>query len=142
MPKVITDQKTREICRMINSWDNQQKLDWNTICLGAQEILGWNTPPTRQALNKKPTIKIAYQSKKESLRKELERLENQPRPKTIKEGAERISRLESELERLNLINSKLVEMANIMIYNASLAGLKKSDLMKSMPSIKEPSNKR
>ncbi len=64
MPKVITDQQTRDICRMINTWDTQHKLDWNTICLGAQEILGWTTPPTRQALNKKTTIKLAYQAKK------------------------------------------------------------------------------
>lgn len=64
MPKVITDQQTRDICRMINTWDTQHKLDWNTICLGAQEILGWTTPPTRQALNKKTTIKLAYQAKR------------------------------------------------------------------------------
>ncbi|HDS1756047.1 hypothetical protein [Pseudomonas sp. M5] len=139
MPKVITDKQTREICRMIHAWDcNQHKLDWNTICLGAQEILHWPTPPTRQALNKKPTIKLAYQAKKEVIRRELEQAARLPRPKTIKEGAERILRLENEIEHLKILNSKLAEIFNIIVYNASLAGLKKHDLMKPMPTTKEP----
>lgn len=141
MPKVITDQQTRDICRMINTWDTQHKLDWNAICLGAQEILGWGTPPTRQALNKKETIKLAYQAKKNSLRKELERATNLPRPKTIQDGAERIARLEKEIERLNFLNAKLSELFHIIVHNASLAGLKKHDLMRPMQSNKEPSKK-
>lgn len=119
MPKVITDQQTRDICRMINKWDSQHKLDWNTICLGAQEILGWSSPPTRQALNKKITIKLAYQAKKDSLRKEAERVTRLPRPKTIQDGAERIARLEKEIERLNLVNSKMAEVIRIISHNAS-----------------------
>lgn len=142
MPKVITDQKTREICRMIHAWDSKlHKLDWHTICLGAQEILNWPTPPTRQALNKKPTIKLAYQAKKEFVRRELTQVTNYPRPKTIKEGAERISRLEKEIEELRAFNSKLAEAFNRIVYNASLAGLKKVDLMKPMPSTKESTTK-
>lgn len=138
MPKVITDQQTRDICRMIHNWDRQHKLDWNLICLGAQEILNWDKPPTRQALNKKTTIKLAYQAKKGVLRREQERIDNLPRPKTIKDGAERIARLEKEIEELKLLNSKLAELYRLIVYNASLAGFKKSDLMKPMPSSKEP----
>ncbi|WP_395598869.1 hypothetical protein AB4P95_09815 [Pseudomonas sp. A1437] len=140
MPKVISDRQSRDICRMINSWDVQHKLDWNSICLGAQEILGWETPPTRQALNKRTTIKLAYQAKKDSLRKELERVNNLPRPKTIKEGAERIARLEKEIERLNFLNSQLSELFRVITHNASLAGLKKHDLMKPIPSSKNSSD--
>jgi hypothetical protein len=125
---------------MINSWDIQHKLDWNSICLGAQEILGWETPPTRQALNKRTTIKLAYQAKKDSLRKELERVNNLPRPKTIKEGAERIARLEKEIERLNFLNSQLSELFRVITHNASLAGLKKHDLMKPIPPSKNSSD--
>ncbi|WP_434984377.1 hypothetical protein [Pseudomonas protegens] len=142
MPKVITDQQTREICRMIHAWDSQQhKLDWRTICLGAQEILNWSTPPTRQALNKKPTIKLAYQAKKDVIRRELTHITNLPRPKTIREGAERILRLEKEIEELKTFNSKLAEAFNRIVYNASLAGLKKQDLMKPIPTTKEPATK-
>ncbi|UZE14565.1 hypothetical protein [Pseudomonas sp. B21-053] len=140
MPKVISDRQSRDICRMINSWDIQHKLDWNSICLGAQEILGWETPPTRQALNKRTTIKLAYQAKKDSLRKELERVNNLPRPKTIKEGAERIARLEKEIERLNFLNSQLSELFRVITHNASLAGLKKHDLMKPIPPSKNSSD--
>ena len=140
MPKVISDRQSRDICRMINGWDIQHKLDWNSICLGAQEILGWETPPTRQALNKRTTIKLAYQAKKDSLRKELERVNNLPRPKTIKEGAERIARLEKEIERLNFLNSQLSELFRVITHNASLAGLKKHDLMKPIPPSKNSSD--
>lgn len=145
MPKVITDQQTRAICRMIHDWDSQQhKLDWNTICLGAQEILNWQTPPTRQALNKKPTIKLAYQAKKDVIRREQERVTNLPRPKTIKEGAERIQRLEQEIEELKAFNSKMAEAFNRVVYNAcnSIKDLKLADLMKPMPTTKEPTTKR
>lgn len=137
MPKVITDQQTRDICRMINTWDTQHKLDWNTICLGAQEILGWASPPTRQALNKKTTIKLAYQAKKDALRKEIERVQNLPRPKTIQDGAERIARLEKEIERLNMVNSQFAELFRTIVHNATLAGLKKHDLMKPIQTIKK-----
>ncbi|MFJ4392471.1 hypothetical protein [Pseudomonas soli] len=137
MPKVITDQQTRDICRMINNWDNQYKLDWNTICFGAQEILGWTTPPTRQALNKKITIKLAYQAKKDALRKEVERVQNLPRPKTIQDGAERIARLEKEIERLNMVNNQFAELFRTIVHNATLAGLKKQDLMKPIQTIKK-----
>ena len=143
MPKVITDQQTREICRMIHEWDSQQhKLDWRTICLGAQEILGWPTPPTRQALNKKPTIKLAYQAKKDVVRRELAQVTNLPRPKTIKEGAERIQRLEQELAEQKEINSKMAEAFNRVVFNARLGGATIADLMKTMPTTKEPSTKR
>ncbi|CAB5599431.1 hypothetical protein [Pseudomonas asiatica] len=137
MPKVITDQQTRDICRMINTWDTQHKLDWNTICLGAQEILGWTTPPTRQALNKKTTIKLAYQAKKDALRREIERVQNLPRPKTIQDGAERIARLEKEIERLNTVNNQFAEIIRTIIHNATLAGLKKQDVMKPIQTIKK-----
>lgn len=145
MPKVITDQQTRAICRMIHNWDSKQhKLDWHTICLGAQEILNWQTPPTRQALNKKPTIKLAYQARKDVIRREQERVTNFPRPKTIKEGAERIQRLEQEIEELKAFNSKMAEAFNRVVYNARKAvkGLKLADLMEPMPTTKEPGTKR
>ncbi|KPY42650.1 hypothetical protein [Pseudomonas syringae] len=143
MPKVITDQQTREICRMIHGWDSQQhKLDWATICLGAQEILNWPTPPTRQALNKKPTIKLAYQAKKDVARRELAQVTNLPRPKTIKEAAERIQRLEQDILQLKELNSKMAETINRVVFNARSRGTEIADLMKPMPTTKEPSTKR
>lgn len=141
MPKVITDQQVREVCRMIHAWDDQHRLDWNTICLGAQEILGWATPPTRQALNNKATIKLAYLAKKEARRKALERHTHLPRPKTLKEGGERIARLESEIEQLKHFNAQLAELFNRITYNATLAGLKRHELMKPLPTVKEPVTK-
>ncbi|RON42278.1 hypothetical protein [Pseudomonas brassicacearum] len=138
MPKVITDTQTRDICRMISSWESGHKLDWINICIGAKEILGWSTPPTRQALNKKTTIKLAYQTKKESIRRNQERITNLPKPKSINDAANRIGRLEKEIEELKILNSKFADVIRRITYNASLQGLTKEQLMKPLPSVKEP----
>jgi lysophospholipase L1-like esterase len=126
---------------MIHSWDKQHKLDWNTICLGANEILGWPTPPTRQALNNKVTIKKAYQAKKNALRKELERVNNLPRPKTIKDGAERIAKLEKKIEELKSLNSMYADMFRTMVHNADVKKITYAELMAPLPSTKEPAKK-
>jgi len=139
MPKVITDRQTRDICKMISAWDTKYPLAWNTICLGAQEILGWDSPPTRQALSGKPTVKLAYQSKKSSIKKELERVTNLPRPKTIRDGAERIARLEEDLAQANALNSKLYETITRLLYNAGLKKITKAEMMKAPTPVKEPS---
>ena len=57
MPKVITDQHERKIAQMIRNWPAEHALDWNATCIGAQGVLGWDKPPTRQALNKKIAVK-------------------------------------------------------------------------------------
>lgn len=141
MPKVITDQQTREICKMIQTWDKKHKLDWKAICLGANEILRWPTPPTRQALNKKITIKVAYQSKKDSQRRELERVSNLPRPKTIQDGAERIARLEAKIEELELRLSMYADIFRTMVHNASNEKITYAKLIAPLPSTKEPTKK-
>ncbi|WP_412462027.1 hypothetical protein ACK2SD_10100 [Pseudomonas sp. SC11] len=142
MPKVITDQQTRDICRMIQNWEKGHKLDWKAICIGANEILGWPTPPTRQALDKKHTIKMAYQAKKDLLRKELERVSNLPRPKTIKDGAERIARLEEKIQELKLKNAMYADIFRTMVHNAGLEEITYAQLMKPLPSVKEPVKKK
>lgn len=140
MPKVITDRQTRDICKMISTWDTKHPLDWKTICLGAQEILGWESPPTRQALSGKTTVKLAYQSKKSSIKKELERVTNLPRPKTIRDGAERIARLERELAEAKALNSKLYETVTRLLHNGS-SKFTKAEMMKAPTPVKEPSRK-
>lgn len=141
MPKVITDRQTRDICKMITTWDTKHPLDWNTICLGAQEILGWESPPTRQALSGKLAVKLAYQAKKASIKKEVERVTNLPRPKTIRDGAERIARLEEKLAEATALNSKLYETIQRLLYNASRYQLPKSEMMKPPPPVNERSRK-
>jgi hypothetical protein len=141
MPKVITDRQTRDICKMISTWDTKHPLDWITICLGAQEILGWESPPTRQALSGKTTVKLAYQSKKSSIKKELERVTNLPRPKTIRDGAERIARLEEELAQAKALNNKLYETITRLLHNAGLRKFTKAEMMKAPTPVKEQSRK-
>ncbi|KPC09961.1 Uncharacterized protein AC503_5572 [Pseudomonas syringae pv. maculicola] len=108
--------------------------------MGAQEILGWESPPTRQALSGKATVKLAYQSKKSSIKKELERVTNLPRPKTIRDGAERIARLERELAEAKALNNKLYETITRILHNAG-SKFTKAEMMKAPLSVTEPSRK-
>lgn len=135
MPKTITDQNDKMIVQMIRNWPSDLTLDWNAICIGAQGILGWDNPPTRQALNKKVSIKIAYKAKKAQLKFEKQKLQNIPKPRSTQDAMKKIIRLQEENEALKAELNKMAEIANILIYNATLAGLKKSQLMAPLPKL-------
>ncbi|MFT5048570.1 MAG: hypothetical protein ACI8UP_005573 [Porticoccaceae bacterium] len=89
MPKIISDKNERQIAQLVRNWPTDHSLNWNSICLGAQEILGWGAPPTRQALNKKLLIKSAYKAKKGQLKSVETKLDGMSKPRsTAVAGAE------------------------------------------------------
>lgn len=53
----------------------------------------------------------------------------------------KISRLDSENLTLRAELSKMAEIANLMIYNATLAGLSRERLMAPIPTVHEPQKK-
>ncbi|MDI2146174.1 hypothetical protein KBJ94_29435 [Pseudomonas sp. ITA] len=142
MPKTITELHERKIAQMIRNWPDGHTLDWNAVCVGAQGILGWERPPTRQALDKKMAIKVAYKAKKRQLKAEQTKLEGIPRPRSTLDAMKKITRLQTENEALKAELSQMAEMANRLIYNATLAGLSRERLMAPLPTIREPSAKR
>lgn len=141
MPKVITDQHERKIAQMIRNWPTEHALDWNAACIGAQSILGWNKPPTRQALNKKVAVKVAYKAKKEQLKLEKQKLQGMPKPRSTLDAMKKINRLQAENDVLRAELSKMAEMANRLIYNATLAGLSRERLMSPLPTVHEQQKK-
>lgn len=123
---------------MIRNWPSEHALDWNAVCIGAQGILGWSSPPTRQALDKKVTVKVAYKAKKENLKLEKQKLDGMPKPRSTLDAMKKISRLQAENDALKAELAKMAEVANRLIYNASLAGLSRERLMAPLLTVREP----
>lgn len=141
MTKAITELHERKIAQMIRNWPVEHSLDWNAVCLGAQGILGWDKPPTRQALDKKVAVKVAYKTKKEQLRHEKQKLQGMWRPRSTLDAMKKITRLQAENDGLRAEVTKMAEIANRMINNASLAGLSRERLMAPLPTVREPQKK-
>lgn len=120
--------------QMVRDWPKGEPFKWESICIGAQSILGYE--PTRQALHKKPALVNAYEVKKKQLRSELDKLSKVTRPRTTLEGMERIAKLEEENAQLKAELATMAELANRFIYNASIHGLKREQLMAALPSKK------
>jgi hypothetical protein len=141
MSKTISEQHVKKIAQMIRNWPVEHDLNWSTICIGSQEILGWETPPTRQALDKKMAIKVAYKAKKEQLKSDRHKLGGIPKPRSTLDAMKKITRLQSDNDLLKAELSKMAELANRLIYNASMAGLSRERLMAPLPTVKEPKRK-
>ena len=131
MPKAITHNDVKLIAEMIRNWPKTQPFKWETICLGAKSILGYE--PTRQGLHKKPMLANAYEAKKKQLRIATEKLANVTRPQSMLDAMERIAKLEEENALLEMEVQKMAEIANRFIYNSSLAGLSREQLMAPLP---------
>ncbi|WP_080623460.1 hypothetical protein [Stutzerimonas stutzeri] len=141
MPKIISDKNERQIAQLVRNWPTDHSLNWNSICLGAQEILGWGAPPTRQALNKKLLIKSAYKAKKGQLKSVETKLDGMSKPRSTLDAMKKISRLQAENDALKAQPSTMAELANRLIYNASIAGLSRERLMTPLPTVHEPKKK-
>ncbi|KII37173.1 hypothetical protein NL64_01930 [Pseudomonas fluorescens] len=137
MPKIITEQHEIRIAQMIRNWPAEHALDWNAVCGGAQGVLGWDNPPTRQALDKKIAIRVAYKNKKQHLRKEKQKLSEMPRPRSTLDAMKKIFKLQAENDELKAEIAKMAEIANRFIYNATIAGLSRERLMAPLPTIRE-----
>lgn len=141
MSKTITEQHERKIAQMIRSWPAEHALEWSAICIGAQGILGWDKPPTRQALDKKTAIKVAYKAKKVQLKADSHKFKGMPKPRSTLDAMKKITRLQTDNDLLKAELSKMAELANRLIYNASLAGLSRERLMAPLPTIHEPTSR-
>lgn len=131
MPKAISESDVQSIASMIRDWPKGEPFKWSTICVGAKTILGYE--PTRQALHKKPALVAAYGAKKNRLRTEIEKLSKVARPRSTLEAMERLADLQEENDQLKAEIRKMAEIANRFIYNASLKGLTREQLMKPLP---------
>jgi hypothetical protein len=131
MPKAITQTQLNKIARMIREWSEEDALNWENICAGANSILGFK--PTRQALSAKPMLKNAYSVKKAQLKEAVNTFKDVPRPQSILDAMKKIDRLQQENDALRAELNKMAEVAQRFIYNASIAGLSKERLMATLP---------
>jgi hypothetical protein len=135
VPKAITDDDVKLIAEMIRHWPKEEQLTWKNICLGSQSILGYK--PSRQALDKKTTISIAYHAKKTQIRLQINKLSSVARPRSMLDAMERIADLEAENDQLKGEIQKMSEIARRFIYNASVKGFTREQLMKPLPEKKQ-----
>ena len=129
MAKHLTKNEVSIVIDAIDVW-SEPKLTWNDICNTCEELIG--RKPTRQSLNSNHQIKLAYTTKKETLKKGVVR---QPVPSSLKAGADRIKRLESQIDRLKAENRLLSEKFTVWQYNAYTKGITEEMLNKPLPEI-------
>lgn len=131
MSSPITKAQERKIVELIRNWPINVNLTWGKICEEAESVLDYI--PTRQALNKKNTIKNAYGTRKNIIRKHNENLSSISKPKSINDAVDQIVRHKSQIKQLKNENELMAEAINRLIYNGSLHGLSEQQLMKPLP---------
>lgn len=129
MAKHLTQTDVEAILSIIYAWKDE-KLTWECICEASAPVIGKN--PTRQSLNANKLIKEAYSSKKSTLKLHGSVT---PKPSSITMAADRIARLQSEIESLKCKNSALLEQFVIWQYNAYKYGMKEHQLNEPLPRI-------
>lgn len=129
MAKHLTKMDVEAILNIIYAW-KAEKLTWDGICEAAVIVVGKR--PTRQSLNANEFIKEAYSSKKSVLKM---REPAMPKPSSLNMAAERIARLQSEVESLKKKNSALLEQFVVWQYNAYKYGIKEYQLNDVLPRI-------
>lgn len=105
-------------------------LTWESICDQVAPLVGKR--PTRQSLCKHPAVIAAY---KFSKRKDHLPEPAPSKPASLTIAAQRIRRLEMEVEELKKINHRLLEQFLIIQYNAYLHGMKEEQFFKPLPPI-------
>lgn len=65
-------------------------------------------------------------------------LADMPRPRSTLDAKKKISRLQAENDELKAELARMAEIANRLIYNATIASLTRERLMAPLPTIREP----
>ncbi len=133
MTNPITNTQQKKIAEIIREWPHKDKLTWEAICEASALIIGYR--PTRQAFANKPILVNAYKTRKTEIKAKLDALSDLPRPKSIPAAMDQILKLKQENKRLKKELGLMAETAQRFIHNASLHGLSRAQLMKSLPEI-------
>lgn len=132
MPKAITDNELRKISIEIKRLGPNSEFGWDAICLLSEKILGYR--PTRQALSRKLILKKAYEDKGKEL-KALARKVGGLTRETKLNSALRNEKLLAENKALLDQLTEQAEVINRIIYNATRLGMKKGQLLATLPKI-------
>ena len=129
LAKHLTKLDIEAIINIISGWKGK-KLTWDGISEASEAIVGKKT--TRQSLCSNELIKEAYRAKKKGL---MIRGPRVSLPSNLNVAAERINKLQNEIDTLTMKNSALMEQFVIWQYNAYKYGLKEHQLNESLPRI-------
>jgi hypothetical protein len=125
----LNDEKIDKIVQVIDGWTG--RLTWADLVDAIAVRLGES--PTRQALSRHTRIAKAVRLKKKLLR--------QARPELklgraeVEKLHEQLGRLKSENARLSAENTELLDQFRRWAYNASIAGLSKTELNRPLPQV-------
>lgn len=129
MAKHLTKHDIQAIVNIILGF-NEDKLTWEYVCDAAEKVVG--KKPTRQSLYANKTIREAYTARKKGIKiKEP----TKPKPSSLRVAADRITRLENEVEMLKNKNNALLEQFVRWQYNAYKFGIKEHQLNQPLPRI-------
>lgn len=129
LAKHITKADVETIINIIQGW-RDDKLTWDAICQSASLVVG--KTPTRQSLNSNHLIKQAYEVKKKGLKIHGPRIAV---PSSLKVAAERIGKLQSEVDNLKSKNAALLDQFVKWQYNSYKYGVKEHQLNEGLPRI-------
>ena len=115
MAKHLSSLDEKNIIHVINIWPHNQKLTWEALCDEVTLIIGKR--PTRQSLSSHPLIAEVFNEKKVKIKRGDKEI---VKPANLKIAAQRIKRLQAEVESLTKINNKLSEQFVVWQYNALL----------------------
>lgn len=130
--KNLNDDAIGVIVAVLDGWSD--KLTWDLLIDVIERRLFVRY--TRQALDKRDRVKMAYQVAKRRISGESSYKANL-KPSAINVGvlSQRLSRLEAENSRLKVENERLLEQFVTWSYNAYLKGLTKEYLNTPLPRI-------
>jgi hypothetical protein len=128
MTKHLTPLELSAIEDTLYSWEGA--ITWAGVCAKTEAIIGKSV--TRQTLSGNSLIKRAYDQVKARSNNPTKVT---PSPSSLKNAADRITRLEAELAVLKSENSKLIERFLLWQYNAHIKGLTEAHLNKPLPKI-------
>ena len=130
MAKHLTKTDVEAILNIIAAHEGNIKLTWESICDECTLVVG--KKPTRQSLFANKIIREAYNAKKSILKT---RGALNPKPSSLGIAAERIAKLQIEVELLKKKNDALLQQFVVWQYNAYKYGLKEHQLNESLPRI-------
>ncbi|MGC6655576.1 hypothetical protein [Pantoea sp. EEL5] len=130
MAKHITGYDEKLIMKVINTWNDEEKLTWEALCDELIKVIGKR--PSRQSLSSHVKIAHCFNSKKMLLKAGV-RETCFVRPANLKIACQRIKRLETENEALIALNNKYLEQFKIWLYNSHLNQITVDELNRPLP---------
>jgi len=131
MAKHLTDKDIKNIVSLLDGWNSDSKLTWNSLCELA--LKKYKIGSTRQTIQKPVRIKTAFKDRKKALKLGQEK----PKiPASLSIAAKRIVKLENENSRLESESDNLLAQFVVWQYNAYANGMTMEQLNRAMPAKK------